>query len=56
MRFSGKASELIERLQELIGEHGDLPVKSLIYGSSIDMIEWYDKDGDDKSDAVEFCL
>ena len=56
-----KASELISELQNLMNEHGDLPV--IFWGgscdSSVDNIFAYDKDGNDPSahePAAEFYI
>jgi hypothetical protein len=53
-----KASEVIERLQEMIAVHGDLPVNT--NGGDIRLLEPYDKwgghpDGLDRP-AVEFFI
>ena len=50
-----KATKVITQLQELIEEHGDLPVRYL-GDNDVDDVVWYDKDGDNQSEAVEFYL
>ena len=53
-----KASEVIERLQELIKEHGDLVVNYNLEGkdASVLSIEFYDDSGNDSGEIVEFYI